>query len=502
MSNLSDKEIDRLSREAADSFEPDASGLSWSRLEQRLTEQMPERPPDFFRFSRFNKPLVWGPAVLLLTGLSVFLIQNKTYRNKSTLTNQTQHQPAASSEKPNAASYTDSIARNAETNGATGGSSADATQPAVTPGTDQPVSGQISAEKINSNKNSENAASLPNARRDQRPSAAVNGGETSVSAINGNNNNKRNKTTGFHETEALLGASAAGHAAASPTDAGRQNFPNSSVQERQTLQSAEITGSAKFFALPDRAGSLHPAGTIAGDDSVMNRKAASFVRKPPVMQINRSFNFGLAFGPDYTDAGGISNNQFGNNIGLSLGYYVTKKISINSGFSYSNKFYWTPGHGFNPPSNRSQNPSGPATLTAAAAYAAPPHVEYVNGSSSLYEIPLTVRYDFFNKNKTKLFVNGGMSSYIITRQTYIYFSHNGYSPVAWKVTNNRQLNYWFDVVDFSFGMETEVGKGFSFQLEPFMRIPLKGMGMENEKMNTYGLMISFRFAPVLSRSRK
>src|SRR6476619_4952235 len=110
MSNLSDKEIDRLSREAADSFEPDASGLSWSRLEQRLTEQMPERPPDFFRFSRFNKPLVWGPALVLLTGLSVFLIQNKNYRNKSTLTDQSQHQPAASTDKhKGTASYADSL---------------------------------------------------------------------------------------------------------------------------------------------------------------------------------------------------------------------------------------------------------------------------------------------------------------------------------------------------------------------------------------------------------
>ena len=51
MSNLSDKEIDRLSREAADSYEPDDSSLSWSRLEQKLARQMPERPPET-RFGR------------------------------------------------------------------------------------------------------------------------------------------------------------------------------------------------------------------------------------------------------------------------------------------------------------------------------------------------------------------------------------------------------------------------------------------------------------------
>ena len=67
MSNLSDKEIDRLSREAADSYELDDSSLSWSRLEQKLDRTMPERPPDGFRFGRMN-PYIWGPAVILLAG--------------------------------------------------------------------------------------------------------------------------------------------------------------------------------------------------------------------------------------------------------------------------------------------------------------------------------------------------------------------------------------------------------------------------------------------------
>ena len=75
MSNLSDKEIDRLSREAADSYEPDDSSLSWSRLEQKLVEQMPERPPDGFRFGRIN-PYVWGPAIVLIAGASFFFIKN------------------------------------------------------------------------------------------------------------------------------------------------------------------------------------------------------------------------------------------------------------------------------------------------------------------------------------------------------------------------------------------------------------------------------------------
>ena len=91
MSNLSDKEIDRLSREAADSYEPDDSSLSWSRLEQKLAQQMPERPPDGFRFGRIN-PFVWGPAIILLAGASFFFIKNVIYSQHSTRNIQTVNQ--------------------------------------------------------------------------------------------------------------------------------------------------------------------------------------------------------------------------------------------------------------------------------------------------------------------------------------------------------------------------------------------------------------------------
>ncbi len=91
MSNLSDKDIDRLSREAADFYEPDHAFLSWSKLEQKLIEQIPERPPDGFRFGRIN-PYTWGSAVLLITGVSFFAIKNIYYKRKF-YTNQSADNP-------------------------------------------------------------------------------------------------------------------------------------------------------------------------------------------------------------------------------------------------------------------------------------------------------------------------------------------------------------------------------------------------------------------------
>ena len=118
MSNLSDKELDRLSREAADSYEPDSSSLSWSRLEQKLIEQMPERPPDVFRFGQV-RPWVWAPAVVLVAGISFYIIKNSFYSQHSTRKNEPESQiktKTIDGSGPSEATtvYTDSISSGAD----------------------------------------------------------------------------------------------------------------------------------------------------------------------------------------------------------------------------------------------------------------------------------------------------------------------------------------------------------------------------------------------------
>jgi len=99
-------------------------------------------------------------------------------------------------------------------------------------------------------------------------------------------------------------------------------------------------------------------------------------------------------------------------------------------------------------------------------------------------------------------VNAGFSSYFMMKQTYIYFFHNGLRPLAYKIEDNEQVNYWFKVANISLGLESDMGKGFSFQAEPFFKLPLKNMGIDNLKLNSYGFLLSFRYSPILNRTKK
>lgn len=483
MLNLSDKELDRLSREAADLYEPDESSLSWSRLEQKLTEQMPERPPDVFRFRRIS-PYMWGPAVAILAGASFYLIKNNFYSQHSTRTNQsiTRKSPASPAEINSGSENTvrlDSLSA-VTGNGVSAGGQAQTDETDKTKAT--PVSGQ----------------SLPSATDDKTVSGAGTDNPVSdyaeVESLNTNGtkatNNSGKKVSRSKNTVPVSGITT-GSLLYGETLTKNQSDAGSNASGNQT----NASGKKNQISLP---GIVSAAGTpvnVKGNNAMLNKFSLSTSPKPEKsLRVNRSLNIGLAFGPDYTNAGGITNNQFGNNIGMTIGYYLTPELSVNTGFLYSNKFYWSEGRGYNQPQY--------APVGNVRTYAASPPVELVNGSCNMWEIPLTVRFDFARDKKTKFFANAGVSSYFMMKQSYIYFFHSGTRPLAWKTDNNEQINYWFDVANISIGLETEIAKGFSFQVEPFMKLPFKNMGSENLKLNTYGVLLSFRYAPVLSRTKK
>jgi hypothetical protein len=501
MSNLSDKEIDRLSREAADSYEPDDSSLSWSRLEQKLVKEMPERPPDGFRFGRIN-PYAWAPAAVLIAGASFFFFKNTIYSKHSTQNSATVNKAAHSSSSHNQQTYEDAIRLD----------SISAGKPIIAIETKKPslrkdAVAQSSAKVILISKKvysfGKGGTQATDAGRiGSTRSSGITDSDSKITSDYSNTGSPYNRSGRkrhgsnathpelFGDAESMTAENsngsiylpATGYNGAAP---GNQGIPANHRDKNK-------------IGLPFVVRDVNKPGMVSGNDSMLNQlaKSKTSLRQKSV-HINRSLNFGLAFGPDYTDAGGITNNQIGNNIGLTVGYYLTNRLSVNTGIFYTNKFFWSKAHnyGFRPPANY------PPT-SYARTFAAPPPIDYINGASNIWELPFTLRYDFAQNEKTKFFASAGLSSYFMMKQTYIYFLHSGQNSLAFKKTDNSQVNYWFGEASISLGFETEVGKGVSFQAEPFLKIPMEKMGVENLKLNSYGFLLSFRYSPVLSRKKK
>ena len=476
MFNLSDKEIDRLSREASDSYEPDYSSLSWNRLEQKLDQQMPGRPPDPVRRARPG-PWFWAPVLFMISGISFWMIKNNFYSANSTRNLQTQSAVVSKNKSV-----------------APGDSSAAASS-----------SGSLAAANASYAKSRKRNASGNTGRNNSESNAAGN----DAAGNNAAGNNATGNTVTGGKAAALLAFSGSVRASGQDIYSGNRfdapgtgSTPNkSSGLVNGTQVSTDIN--AKIFGLPEIVTTLSAVRQIKGSDSLATAAAGKIPAPQKIIHLNRSFNVGLAFGPDFTHASSVPNNQFGNNLGITTGYYITGRLSVNSGLIYSNKFYWSSpekhtGYALSAPSYA----PGPIQGGNVALFAAAPAVEYVNSSASIWELPLTLRFDVASHKKTKFFVNGGLSSYFIVKQKSIYFSHSGQRAMARERTDASTDNNWFNVVNLSVGLETDIGKGLSFQVEPFAKLPFKKMGTENVFLTSYGMLLSFRFSPVLSRTKK
>jgi hypothetical protein len=119
-------------------------------------------------------------------------------------------------------------------------------------------------------------------------------------------------------------------------------------------------------------------------------------------------------------------------------------------------------------------------------------LDHAVGNCNMLEIPLTLRYDFGRIGKASFFVDGGFSSYLMKKEAYTYYWKGGRTSGA---TYNTNKNYLFSIVTLSAGVEESLCKRLSIQAEPFVKLPLTGIGHGNIQLSSYGISFTLRYTP-------
>src|ERR1700683_3602445 len=83
MLNLSDNELDKLSREAAEKFEPAKNAQSWNKLQQLLDKNL-GKPTHIPKTIRPGTILLYSGAMLIAVTITYFLINSKKNNKIST----------------------------------------------------------------------------------------------------------------------------------------------------------------------------------------------------------------------------------------------------------------------------------------------------------------------------------------------------------------------------------------------------------------------------------
>jgi len=83
----------------------------------------------------------------------------------------------------------------------------------------------------------------------------------------------------------------------------------------------------------------------------------------------------------------------------------------------------------------------------------------------------------------------------MTKENYKikYKAYNNY--YTYPINSDSNSNYLFSIVNLSVGMERSLGKNFSIQAEPYLKIPLKGLGYGSMRMDSYGILFSLKYKP-------
>lgn len=184
------------------------------------------------------------------------------------------------------------------------------------------------------------------------------------------------------------------------------------------------------------------------------------------------------------DAGSVKLFSYANSsitpkYGIGIGYQFNNKLAVQTGLYITNKKY-TAGPGDYHPKDGS--------------YWNMVQITKVNASCLVYEIPLTVKYNFSQKPTTAYYAAMGVSSYIMKKEDYnYYYTRNSvYHETFWEYTGNKNL---FSMLTFSAGIERKLSSTISLLAEPSFSVPISGVGDGRVKLFSTALQIGLKYQP-------
>jgi hypothetical protein len=246
-----------------------------------------------------------------------------------------------------------------------------------------------------------------------------------------------------------------------------------------------------------------PVNKLAGDkkeevaaktDSITAAKEKTNTEKNPAEQqkkkVDKSFagKFAITVSAG-ADVSYVSINNAGKLkpfYGAGLRYRIAKHFTVASGLYVSKKIY----------------SAAPSQYKFAAGYPNPNLVN-INGECKIYEIPLTVYYNFKQVKNHNWFGAAGLSSYLMKKESYDYMYKNP-AGQTWNYVKdvNNENKHYFSVLTLSGGYQYKLNNRLFFLAEPYIKLPVNnGVGLGKVKLNSAGLLFTAAVKPFAKRKK-
>jgi len=432
-----DDENDKRIKEAAEHYHPGYDDKAWEKMEQLLDEHLPQK--------KERKKIFFILPSLLLVGILVFFMVMNNQKSGSSniagnlsLKNNTEK---SLSEKP--------VLNSKEK------ASSSSTRP-VKPSSDENKIGHRSV--VVSQKSKSVSTSSIDANKEQTP---------------------------FYDSNSVIKENDVKQLTVSKTNnVDEKTEATSSVELK--VETANKNDSTTRFT------NINNSKIKVADQNIVTEtekeKTTPAIKKSKKTSSGFPNNFGVSIsaGPDIS---GVQANKIGRLtaiFGAGLNYSVSKNFSIRSGFYISKKIYSVDGNDYDLQGGN----TGYASL------------QNVEANCTVYEIPLKIDYNFKKLKNHNWFVSTGLSSYLMKKENYDYY----YKTPAGQLYNkdytiNNKNKHFFSVLSLSAGYQYYLNNQFSIAAEPYINLPLKGVGEGKVKLNSGGILMTLKMKPFLKNKK-
>ena len=197
-----------------------------------------------------------------------------------------------------------------------------------------------------------------------------------------------------------------------------------------------------------------------GKDSISQTENTN---RQKISGLQKGIYLGAVAGPLFDEVKNQGLKKTGFSAGMIAGYQFKNHLSVETGLLYAKKPYFSTGKYFSMDKISNTMPAGMEILS-------------LEGNNYVLEMPVKIKYDFLLRNKSNFFLSAGITSYINTHEknNYLVFINGSQQSMISSYKNkSRSLAA---TVDISVGYEHKINKSNRIRVEPYLQIPIRGMG--------------------------
>ena len=431
-------DLDRKIREAAEQHHPAYDERAWQKMEKLLNQHLPQQKDD-------RRRVILLVLLFLLIGAGAFLVVSKPWNKHS--------------------------------------------------GTDQPVSTNqtnIAPASKNKTDNSPNAVTTPQVDKAGRNIVAgdivnppsqlqtINNGSTDVTSVAKRKNGNITNANGSKEDRL----------AETTTIASNTSSVNKAPEQENKIEETSDTDNPILKS--STANSVNEQKEKIGNSNTVQKETQPTTDQQAVKADEKKtsaqkasgrnknyFSFFASAGPDVSKAGSSKTGKTTLTYGLGVGYTLNR-ITLRTGIFASKKIYWANANDYE------------------LAHPIPPSVKFVGADANcdVVEVPLDVSYSFIKKGKNSVFGGAGLSSYFMKKEKYVYNYETGWgTSYTYPYETKNENKHYFSVLNLSAGYSREISNTVSLTAEPYIDVPLVGIGVGKVHLNSAGVMFTVTVKP-------